>query len=181
METVTVSSFIAKVGITADIKYVGFDSMPNTADDSKLMDHWKIEMSLPPHDGMTKKMTVDYWTGIGHRKYYKGFSNTPMSFSPQYWDLKKSYPHKTVTIHDKEELERFKPYPPKLNDVLDCLISEAMGFESAPFFEDWAGDYGYSTDSRQAEKVFNTVAHQTSRLKKFLGKYYQQALETERM
>jgi hypothetical protein len=58
---------------------------------------------------------------------------------------------------------------PKLAAVLECLASDASSLDNARDFEDWAGDYGYSTDSRKAEKIFSTVTKQAARLKRFLG------------
>lgn len=57
---------------------------------------------------------------------------------------------------------------PTTGDVLDCLASDASSWENAQSFEDWAGDYGYDTDSRKAEKIFKAVEKQTRALKKFL-------------
>jgi hypothetical protein len=58
---------------------------------------------------------------------------------------------------------------PKLADVLDCLASDAAGFENAQSFEDWAAEYGYDTDSRKAEKVYRTVERQAKQLRRVLG------------
>lgn len=58
---------------------------------------------------------------------------------------------------------------PKLTDVLDCLASDASGFENAGSFEDWANEYGYDYDSRKAERIYETIERQAKRLKKFLG------------
>ena len=58
---------------------------------------------------------------------------------------------------------------PEADEVLDCLASDASGIENARSFEDWCGDYGYDSDSRKAEKIFNTCEHQAKRLRQFLG------------
>lgn len=72
---------------------------------------------------------------------------------------------------------------PTVHDVLGCLASDAAGYESALDFEDWASEYGYDTDSRKAERTFNTVAAQSKKLRKFLGdSLYQELLwDTERL
>lgn len=70
--------------------------------------------------------------------------------------------------------------PPKSHDVLDCLINDANGLESS--FEEWCNDYGYDTDSRRAERVYQTTLKQTEKLKKFLGEdLYQKLLDAERL
>src|SRR3990167_6696052 len=42
------------------------------------------------------------------------------------------------------------PQRPTAEDVLDCLASDAAGVENNRDFDEWAGDYGYDTDSREA-------------------------------
>lgn len=71
---------------------------------------------------------------------------------------------------------------PKLTSVLDCLASDAAGYENADNFEDWASEYGYDTDSRKAERTFKTVERQSVKLRRFLGESAYQTLlwNTER-
>lgn len=72
---------------------------------------------------------------------------------------------------------------PELAEVLDCLASDASGYENAQGFEDWASDLGYDTDSRSAEKIWRAVERGAKQLKRVLGDAaYQQLLwETERL
>jgi hypothetical protein len=72
--------------------------------------------------------------------------------------------------------------PPSLADVLDCLASDAAGYENAQSFEDWAGEYGYDTDSRKAYRIYETVKEQALELQAVLGgEAYEQLLwNTER-
>jgi hypothetical protein len=58
---------------------------------------------------------------------------------------------------------------PETENVLDCLASDASGYENAQSFEDWCSEYGYDTDSRKAEKTFNIIAKQAKQLERFLG------------
>lgn len=59
--------------------------------------------------------------------------------------------------------------PPTIIDVLNCLALDASGIESAGTFESWASEYGYSSDSRQAEKIYRTTRRQTQQLRRVLG------------
>ena len=72
--------------------------------------------------------------------------------------------------------------PPTAIDVLDCLASDAAGWDNAPNFEDWCGEYGYDTDSRKAERTFNAVEKQSRELEAFLSndQYNDLLWETER-
>ena len=58
---------------------------------------------------------------------------------------------------------------PDAADVLNCLASDASGYENAWSFEDWAAEYGYDTDSRSAERTYGAVEGQTLALRAFLG------------
>lgn len=58
---------------------------------------------------------------------------------------------------------------PTAEDVLDCMSSDASGYENARSFEEWAGEYGYDTDSRKAERVWNAVERQSKGLRRLLG------------
>lgn len=51
--------------------------------------------------------------------------------------------------------------------VLECLAADAVsdGLE----FEAWAGEYGYDSDSRKAERIYTATKKQTAALKRFLG------------
>lgn len=58
---------------------------------------------------------------------------------------------------------------PKVDDVLDCLAMDAAAIENASSFEDWCSEYGYDTDSRRAERIYNVCRREAKRLKQFIG------------
>lgn len=58
---------------------------------------------------------------------------------------------------------------PELAQVLECLASDAAGYENARDFEDWAETYGYDTDSRKAEQTYNTIWEQITAMQDYLG------------
>lgn len=58
---------------------------------------------------------------------------------------------------------------PTAADVLNCLASDAAGYENARSFEEWAGEYGYDTDSRKAHKTYQVIAKQAAKLRAMLG------------
>lgn len=72
---------------------------------------------------------------------------------------------------------------PQADEVLDCLASDASGYENAQGFEGWCSDFGYSADSRKAEKTYHTVEKQAKKLKALLGDSAYKALlwDTERL
>lgn len=58
---------------------------------------------------------------------------------------------------------------PTLEDILQCLHSDFAGFDPSVPFEDWADDYGYDTDSRKAERIYNTIDKQRTDFLRFVG------------
>lgn len=54
-------------------------------------------------------------------------------------------------------------------DLLDSLANDAVGVENARSFEEWASDYGYDSDSRKAEKIYNACVDIRRKLRDFLG------------
>jgi hypothetical protein len=74
--------------------------------------------------------------------------------------------------------------PPTVEEVLDCLASDAAGVQDAGAdFAEWASEYGYDTDSRKANKIFTACLRQAERLKSlFSGAEYETLLwHTERL
>jgi len=89
--------------------------------------------------------------------------------------------HEPLTVYFSQGSAHKKP--PTLAEVLDCLASDAAGVDNAKDFEDWASEYGYDTDSRKAERIYDVCKAQAQELKDLLGgKAYAQLLyETERL
>lgn len=70
---------------------------------------------------------------------------------------------------------------PSAADVLDCLASDASGYEQARSFEEWAADYGYDPDSRTAERTYRAIEKQTAALRRLLGSAYDRLQEADRL
>lgn len=70
--------------------------------------------------------------------------------------------------------------PPTALEVLECLVSDARSYRDARSFEEWAGDLGYDTDSRAAEKTYKECKRIADRLGTFLtAEEWDAALELE--
>ena len=54
-------------------------------------------------------------------------------------------------------------------DAAGAILSEAAGYESATCFEDWAADFGYDTDSREAERIYRAIGRTHANVKRLLG------------
>ena len=57
---------------------------------------------------------------------------------------------------------------PTLHDVLSCVLADMAGSVDSTF-EDWAPEYGYDIDSRNAERIFNAVQRQNVGMAPLVG------------
>ena len=100
----------------------------------------------------------------------------------EYSDYNKNDPewmdanHYKVTL--KHNKKRFTTYfsqgygikgEPKPEDVLNCLASDSASIENARSFEEWAGEFGYDTDSRKSEKIYKVCQKQAEKIKALFG------------
>jgi hypothetical protein len=87
----------------------------------------------------------DYYTGVGHRYIDR------MTVLDTKWDYDyvKKNRHR---LYMDVLVQVSKPVAPKLDDVLACLVRDAI--HSTQTFDDWCSDYGYDTDSRKALQIY---------------------------
>jgi hypothetical protein len=101
-------------------------------------------------------------------EYADSNPNMPESDNMDHWKvILKSKGKQLTTYFSKGYGHNGKE--PIVEEVLDCLASDASGFDNARSFEDWASEYGYDEDSRKAEKIYNTISKEAKKLKAFLG------------
>ena len=67
---------------------------------------------------------------------------------------------------------------PDLEDVLNCLAMDCRMAEFA-FFEDYCNEFGFDSDSRKAEKSWNIVRDQRTKLQEFFGDKFDEFLLLE--
>lgn len=79
----------------------------------------------------------------------------------------------TVILHRKGQHLRVPFYTgpaitedPTTHDVLDCVLSDALAGEQS--FEDFAHDFGYDTDSREAYATWEVCGKLAVRVREFL-------------
>ena len=69
---------------------------------------------------------------------------------------------------------------PDLDDVMECLCSDAVGVINATCFEEWADDLGFDSDSRRAEATYRQVQRQTEELRRLLGDDFERIVLSDR-
>jgi len=61
---------------------------------------------------------------------------------------------------------------PTINDVMECLLSDASIAENAGTFQAFCDEFGYDLDSRKAYRTWKNTVSQTAKLKDLLGDAY---------
>lgn len=121
-------------------------------------------------------------------RYHITASARLVDANPNMTDMPEGSTHWRVTLRmmGRQMTTSFSMGPahshePTAVEVLDCLVSDAAGYESARDFADWCAEYGYDEDSRKAERTFKAIGEATKRLRRFLGATYEEALTAERL
>lgn len=132
--------------------------------------NWRVQLNK----GATPIIETDYSAGSGHAPSYK-----------QHWG-RKTYDdvqRDKVVARECEHgvagqfmettdtiMRKYKATPimPKSADVIHSLISDSDVIEHGSF-ESWANDFGYDTDSRDAEKTYNACLAIALKLRAGIG------------
>ena len=105
-----------------------------------------------------------------HQKHRLVDSNPHMNDMPEgstHWKITLRNQGRQLTTH--YSMGPAHTEEPTLEDVLDCLASDAAGIENSPRFDQWAGEYGYDPDSRKAERVYKVCQKQAEGLLRLLS------------
>lgn len=144
---------IAKHGLTIESVFIPWSQSRNAGEKSPSL-NWKVTLK----QNGRKILTTDYMAGCAHAPSYE------QSFKRNYGNeqLVKAeceYGGKARLMGSSDD---FAVVPqsakgtikPDSRDVIHSLLldSEVLDY---PSFEDWAGNFGYEEDSRQAERIYN--------------------------
>ena len=160
-----IEQIAARLGVTMEAAFVPFSLSRNKAE-KHLSLNWTV--TLKRH-GRTV-LTSDYMQGLGH---------APADQRKAVAKLTPSDRRKAETIYAEKgrrvamiggwSMSPGKPLdPPRLGDVLQCLVGDAQALDYAGF-EAWAAEYGYDTDSRSAERIYQSCMDTATKLRSALG------------
>lgn len=114
-------------------------------------DSWRVVITGPEK----RRMATQYYTGLGHRK-----SKKPM---PVY--IAKLGPR--IMARVDWEKENLKPVQPRAADVLYSLFLDGEAINQS--FTDWAGDFGYNTDSIKHRNLYDECCKTGEELRKLFS------------
>lgn len=151
--------------------YVGEE---NYWDDKTKSDHFKITLEYQGR----KMENIDYWMGIGNRIIPKDLPFLGNDLIQSEKNIIYSHRGKQVpqlfnsTNFLKRKIQEIaKPRSPKVEEVLYSLLMDSTALDLT--FEEFCAEFGYDTDSRKAEKIYNECNEQGKKLKRLLGEDYQ--------
>lgn len=137
-----VSETLAEMGLTVESVFIPFKQSRNANEKSPSL-NWSATLML---NGKAV-LTTNYSAGCGHCPSYKQ-------------GMKTQYDYQRVNIECQTGFKAANDhYPSKIQIKLDpkdfiySVLVDAEAFEMD--FEEWAGNFGYETDSRKAEKAYN--------------------------
>lgn len=166
------SAFCRTMGITASVERISREA---------------FMLAAPASDLAGEKPQRDrtYWTVTLHRDGADDFTIPYSTGSAAWWTVKGTVRHRregdanaarcrqcfeawpcAATIRSPHP--DAQPAPPEAADVLDSMAMDASTCVNARDFADWCSEYGYDTDSRKAERIYNVIAEDTRRLRRFL-------------
>ena len=93
------------------------------------------------------------------------------------WNSTLSYQGRTFTLPYFMGLAHSDTDKPTATDVINSLVLDSSALDET--FEEWAGDFGYDTDSRKAEKMYRSCIDYAIRLKRLLGGDYAKFMAAE--
>lgn len=175
------NAYIERLGLGYSAVFIPQSKSRNAGEKQPLL-NWSVSISKGTHS--SQQLTTDYMQGIGHvpgyyqggddnggwkTKYYKKVAETGkyQTRIPKFSNGQMDY----YSAHEERGYTRLgeKPLPvPLLRDVLHSLVgdSDVLNYES---FESWASEFGYDTDSRKAEEIYNTCMKIALKLKSIIG------------
>lgn len=165
MNETELNTIIEQLGLTYNAQFVPTKQPAATVPHPQL--HWVCTLAKG-----AQSMSVPYHQGCAHVIRYQRYHKTTYDkglhdemirqacetgIVHTNWAQDRTYLHKTI-----------KQPKPKLADILYALVMESDVLNCSGF-EDWATNYGYNTDSREAERTYRQYLEQSLQLRNLIG------------
>lgn len=164
----TLQAMVDALELTYTAQFVPFSQSRNAKKATKPSDYslnWKVTISKG-----SRRISTDYSAGIAHIPGYKQNWSGRMSVN-EFEAIKYACENGKVGFDNSALMPalRVKTIPaPDLRDVVYSLMQDASVLDAASF-EGWASDYGYSTDSREAERIYRECLKIALELRAMIG------------
>lgn len=150
-------ALIEELGLSMVATFVPFSESRHAKPNPTFHDlqiNWRISwgINLPTWLHKLPYLTTDYSQGLAHVPGYQyGLRDSLYNFGRMYAAVQEN-------IHFYPDSRPFRTKripPPKIEDVLYCLLADSDAIEYRDF-ADWANNYGYDLDSRKAEAIYQS-------------------------
>lgn len=153
---------VTALGLTVESVFVPLSQSRNKGEKSPTL-NWRVTVKK---DGRPI-LETDYSAGCAHCPSYEQGNYNANRAAAVAWECENG--RKVAAINALRHFHGTgKPLEP---DAIDVLASLAMDSDvlDAGGFEDWAGDFGYDTDSRKAEAIYRVCLEIALKLRAALG------------
>ncbi len=130
--------------------------------------NWHIQLDLSNDGGTHGILTTDYSAGSAHCPGYKAGDKSISRHNLVQWECENGRHGHIATSGGIMPAAGNKRIEPDKADVLYSLAMDASVLD-APSFEEWASDFGYDTDSREAEKTYRACLDIALKLRNAIG------------
>jgi hypothetical protein len=166
-QTRTIQDIITESGLSMTATSIPHRSRPmGDAEWDKTASHWLCTITRTGH----APMSIEYSMGSAHRRWKKG-----AGWNATRYGLVRSMAKPGERIGFGVKLppgaidDLTEPIPPTLPEILDCLASDASGYDNARSFSEWAEELGWSDDSIKAKACYDLTGEQAKQLRHLLG------------
>lgn len=157
-------------GVTYSAEFVPLSKSRNATEPRPSL-NWRITLARKG----ARPIVTDYMQGIGHVPDHRSMRQT-IDVEGYEKNCAESgtyapgglYIRNPNGSNGAKNGARAKLPAPDMLDVLHSLVLDASAIDAGSF-EDWAGEYGYDTDSRAAEAIYNQCVALGLQLRALLG------------
>lgn len=118
---------------------------------------------------MTLRDFVDKYNIVINNERTDANPNVPDWHDADHWKVTLKRGEKEMVIYFSKGYGH-QGKEPDIEEVLECLMMDAIEIINSSNFEEWAENLGFDPDSRKAERIYKLTKQQTKKLKTFLGK-----------
>lgn len=153
---------INALGLTCEYSFIPFSQSRNAKETYPSLNY---RVTIKRND--CNVLTTDYGMGCAHVPGYKQLDKSidhanMLKLACETGKVQKIYMSRTGYYSSKTSIL------PKIEDVFYSLTMDAGVLDSGGF-ENWCCEYGYDTDSRQAEKTYKTCLEIALALRGYIG------------
>lgn len=157
-----INKVIEKMGLRIESKFIPFSQSRNKNEKSPSL-NWRVTL----YQNDKEILITDYSAGCGHCPSYKQNDKSIYQKECIDFECEEGYKAKATFSENYFMPDKKKPILPYQRDVLYSLVmdSDAVKYD----FSEWADNFGYETDSRKAEKIYNECLEIGLKILRVLG------------